>query len=99
MPTSRNRSVVITPGGLRALIATPMSKIEHGVLWTIAGYLPGTGSPLSQSELAEQLGASTAHVNKVVKRLTSAGFLLRGERTGLSFHFRLNPAFLYILEE
>lgn len=97
MASETNHSVVVTSAGLKALNAKPMSKTEHSALWELVISLPPSGAVVSQAEIAARIFASTAHVNKAIKVLCQHGFLLRGQKEGVSYHYRLNPAYLRLL--
>lgn len=94
MVSETNHGVIVTSAGLKALNDKPMSKAEHSALWELAVSLPPSGAVVSRSDIASRIFASTAHVNKAIKTLCRHGFLLRGQKEGVSYHYRLNPAYL-----
>ncbi len=75
----------------------PLSKIEHGVLWHLAAALPPAGDVIAQAQLATDLAANPAYVGRAMQRLCKIGLLQRGVRVHLSYHYKLNPAYLRIL--
>lgn len=91
------RLIVITELGLRSLQRSPLSKVEGAVLWHLAEHLPVTGSVVSKTALGADLSIRNAHVTRTMKRLCEIGFLLRGPKLGVSYHYKLNPAFFRIL--
>ena len=46
---------------------------------------------ISQKGIAEELNLKTSNVSAAIKQLTQKGILLRGEKLGRSFSYRLNP--------
>ena len=97
MARVQDRNVVLTAGGLEALVRNPLSKIEHGLLWKLASTLPPAGDIIAQTRLAEELAATPRHINRAMQRLCVAGIVMRGVRAGLSYHYKLNPAYFRIL--
>jgi biotin operon repressor len=94
MVSKTDHSVVVTSAGLKALNAKPMSKTEHSALWELPASLPPSGDVVSQSDIASRIFASAGHVNKAIKTLCRHGFRLRGQKEGVSYHYRPNPAYL-----
>lgn len=97
MADERNRNVVVTPGGLQALARNPLSKVEGMILWHLVMALPVSGDVVSQSQLAADLAIALRQVNRAMKRLCTQGFLMRGLKIGLSYHYKLNPTYLRII--
>lgn len=91
------RSIVITELGLRSLRRFPLSKVEGAVLWHLAGQLPFAGNVVSKTALGATLGIRTEQVTRTMKRLCDVGFLSRGPKIGVSYHYKINPAFFRIL--
>jgi RIO-like serine/threonine protein kinase len=91
------RNVVITSAGLRVLQTKPMTKADGLVLWHLVTKLPVTGEIVSKAALEQKLAITRAQVSNTIKRLCEIGFLIRGTRLGLSYHYKLNPAFFRIL--
>lgn len=91
------RTVVITYSGLEALQRRPLTKTESLVLWQLVSGLPPTGRIISLAELGRSLSITNGQTATATKQLCQTGFLLRGARIGLSYHYKLNPAFFRIL--
>ena len=75
----------------------PLSKVEGAILWHLVDRLPITGSAVSKTQLGAILSIRDAHVSRTMKRLCELGFLTRGPKIGVSYHYKLNPAFFRIL--
>lgn len=97
MANVQSRSVVVTPGGVQALVRHPLTKAEGIILWHLVGTLPVSGDVISQSQLASSLAIDISNIQRAMKRLCTEGFLMRGGKVGLSYHYKLNPAFLRII--
>jgi hypothetical protein len=97
MANRQDRSVVMTAGGLQALRKGPLDKVEGIVLWHLVATLPAFGDVISQAQLASDLAITVVHINNVMKRLCSQGFVMRGAKVGRSYHYKLNPAFFIII--
>ncbi|WP_296753865.1 winged helix DNA-binding protein [Thiobacillus sp.] len=91
------RTIVVTELGLHSLQRSPLSKVEGVILWHLAERLPITGSAVSKTQLGAALSIRDAHVSRTMKRLCELGFLTRGPKIGMSYHYKLNPAFFRIL--
>ena len=91
------RALLLTDLALNALIETPFSRSEHLLLWSLAASLPRGGDTLTLSTLATQLSLSSVHVSNSMGKLIRAGYLIRGAKTGTSYHYKLNPAFFQTL--
>lgn len=91
------RSIVITELGLRSLRRFPLSKVEGAILWHLADELPLAGNVVSKTALGSTLGIRTEQVTRTMKRLCEVGFLSRGPKIGVSYHYKLNSAFFRIL--
>lgn len=88
------KSIVLTPLALKAITKNALSTTEYRVLWHLAITLPVTGDIITKSELAEALSVSQVYVNAVMGKLCHLGFLTRGPKSGRSYHYKLNQAFL-----
>jgi hypothetical protein len=97
MPRDPDHTIVITSAGLRALHQSRMSKVEHTALWELVVSLPTAGALVSQADVAIRISSSYTHVHKAIKKLCLLGFLLRGEKEGVSYRYQINPAFLRVL--
>lgn len=91
------RTVIIAELGLSALQRNPLSKVDGTVLWHLVDTLPPTGAIISKVDLETMLSISHVQINNTLKRLCEIGFLLRGEKIGVSYHYKLNPTFLKVL--
>lgn len=91
------RSLIITEAGLIALQRAPLSKVEGAVLWRLVEQLPPTGDVVSKAQLEIALSVTQVHLNRTVKRLCEVGILMRGPKIGVSYHYKINPAFFRIL--
>lgn len=97
MLDSQQRTIVLTDTGLKTLVQKPLSKVEGQILWFLAYMLPVLGEVVSKSALAAKLAVTDIHLNRAMKRLCQLGFLMQGPKVGLSYHYKLNPAFFRIL--
>jgi len=97
MAGENNRNVVVTPSGLQTLARNPLSKVEGMILWHLVMTLQVSGDVVSQSQLATNLAIALRQVNRAMKLLCTQGFLMRGAKVGLSYHYKLNPAYLRII--
>lgn len=88
------KSILLTPLALKTITKCALSTTEYRVLWHLTTTLPVTGDIISKSELAETLSVSQVYVNAVMAKLCQLGFLTRGPKSGRSYHYKLNPAFL-----
>lgn len=91
------RTIAVTGRGLESLSQNPLSKVEGLILWHLISSLPPTGGVVSKAQLEVKLAVSDTHINRGMKRLCEIGHLIRGPKVGLSFHYKLNPAFFRIL--
>jgi DNA-binding MarR family transcriptional regulator len=92
-----SRNVVITCAGLRALQDQAMTRVANQVLWYLVNELPPNGEVVSKAGLEEKLSVTRAQLSNTIKYLCQAGFLMRGARCGLSYHYKPNPVFFRIL--
>lgn len=97
MAKVQDRNIVLTAAGLKVLAQTPLSKVEGVVLWHLVASLPVTGDIVSKAELNTLLSLSEPQVNRAMKRLCELGLLMRGPKVGVSYHYKLNPAFIRVL--
>lgn len=97
MVKGQDRNVVLTSGGLKALSQNPLSKVEGIVLWHLVVSLPVAGDVVSKAALDPLLSVTQHQINRAMKRLCELGFLTRGPKIGVSYHYKLNPAFFRIL--
>lgn len=76
------------------LLALPKLKPqEHCVLWRLVLTLPTIGEIISHAELGRELSITPPDITRVMKRLRELGLLCRGAKVGVSYHYKLNPAF------
>jgi DNA-binding MarR family transcriptional regulator len=92
-----NNSVILTDTAIRAFLNKPLSKAESIALWWLVANLPPAGDVMSLASLAETLKVPRARMSQTVKRLCEIGFLVRGVKLGISYHYKLNPVFVRIL--
>lgn len=97
MTPRKERSFIVTDSGLRSLLRYRMTKVETTVLWHLVASLPPGGDTVSKAVLAEQLSITRVQATLTVKRLCELGFLMRGPRLGLSYHYKVNPALFRFL--
>lgn len=90
-----DRTIVLTASGIAAFRHHPLSRLENLVLWYFIETIPPAGDVISHKGLEEKLSAT--HLGVVMKRLAEIGFIIRGVRVGISYHYKLNPAFFRII--
>lgn len=95
MNVKRERNIVLTAQCLRSLVE--LEKRESIVLWHLAQTLPVIGEVVSNANLERELLIGNSDIAKVMKRLRELGFLMRGAKVGVSYHYKLNPAFFRII--
>lgn len=91
------RTIVLTEMALRSLQQSPLSKAEGAILWHLVDSLPVTGDAVSKSQFEHSLSVGPAQANRVMKRLCELGFLMRGQKIGVSYHYKLNPSFIKVI--
>lgn len=74
-----------------------MEKQESTVLWHLALTLPIVGEVVSNAGLGRELLIDVASITRILKRLRELGFLMRGAKVGVSYHYKFNPAFFRII--
>lgn len=89
------RTVVLTEMAIKTLQEHALSKVENATFWSLAGTLPPTGEIVSHADLEKKVAAT--NLGPIMKRLCELGFLMRGPKVGVSYHYKLNPAFFRIL--
>lgn len=95
MNSKQERNVVLTTLCLRALAG--LEKQESTVLWHLALTLPIVGEVVSNAGLGRELLIDVASITRILKRLRELGFLMRGAKVGVSYHYKFNPAFFRII--
>lgn len=95
MNVKQERNIVLTTSCLRALAG--LEKQESSVLWHLVLTLPIVGEVVSNADLGRELLIDVASISRILKRLRELGFLMRGAKVGVSYHYKLNPAFFRIL--
>ena len=93
----RHNSVILTDTAIRALLNKPLSKAESIALWWFVANLPAAGDVISLAKLAETLKVPRARLSQTTKKLCEIGFIVRGTKITLSYHYKLNPVFIRIL--
>lgn len=91
------RSILLTELALRSLRQSPLSKVEGVILWHLVDSLPVVGEVISKAEFESTLSVAPAQANRAMKRLCELGFLMRGQKIGVSYHYKLNPTFFRII--
>lgn len=94
---SNERTVLITGAGLRALEQNPFTRAETILLWHLAKHLPVTGDAVSHVAIGKATAIGNIKVGKAMRLFCEAGFLIKGPRIGINYHYKLNPLFLRIL--
>ncbi len=97
MSANRERTVVLTANALRVLKNTLLKQPESLALWYLVSALPPMGSVVSNVDLGKELTIKANHISTAMKRLCELGYLMRGPKVGLSYHYKLNPSFFRIL--
>lgn len=95
--TTKERAILITASGLSALSKTPLTKAETIILWRLAMTLPAAGAAVSHVALGKEVAVNNIRVGATLKRFCEMGFLIRGPRLGLNYHYKLNPLFFRII--
>lgn len=90
-------TVILTEAAMRALNEKPLSKVEGMVLWHLVATLPVAGAVVSNADLGEILAITRTRMSQTMKLLCEIGFLLRGSKIGVSYHYKLNPSFIKVL--
>lgn len=91
----QERNIVLTTSCLQAL--SRLEKQESAVLWHLALMLPIVGEVVSNAGLGRELSIDISDITRVMKHLRELGFLMRGAKIGVSYHYKLNPAFFRII--
>ena len=97
MGSKQDRNLVLTTVCLRTLRVTTLKRQESLALWHLASMLPVTGEVISNAGLGQELSIDVADITRAMKRLRELGFLMRGPKVGVSYHYKLNPAFFRII--
>lgn len=97
MGNNIERSVVLTATCVRALRTIQLSQRETLTLWHLVAIMPPAGNVISNAELGRELEIDRAHITRAMQRLRELGFLMRGAKVGISYHYKLNPAFFRII--
>jgi len=95
--SNQNRNLVLTTTCLRTLRTASLERSESLVLWHLTSKLPITGEVLSNVELGRELSIDVANISRAMKHLCALGFLMRGPKVGVSYHYKLNPAYFRII--
>lgn len=95
---SKTRAIVVTNAAIAALARPPgLHAAPSLMLWHFARELPIGGAHVNMSALASELGISTVHASKSIRTLLEAGFIVRGPKDGMHYHYSLNPAYFHLL--
>ena len=95
---SEQRSVILTAPALAKLRRRLLSSHEQLVLWYLVQTLPPGGAVLVISDIASEVGLPPPHFNVALRELCKAGFVLRGDKVARSWHYRLNPGSIRLLQ-
>jgi DNA-binding MarR family transcriptional regulator len=91
------KTLLIFPMGLDALMSAPLAKSESVVLWWLAKNMPPAGAVLTQAMIAAGCGTTPFAVARTLKILIQAGYIRRLSKLGTSYHYRLNTTwFAYV---
>jgi len=90
-------TLILTDSAVRAFVANPLSKAESLVLWELLSTIPVSGEVVSNAELSERLKVTRQRISPIMQHLCEIGFLIRGEKFGVSYHYKLNPSFIRVL--
>lgn len=93
----QERTIFITHAGLLALSKHPLTKAETIILWHLIMILPAAGTAVSHVDLAKEVAVNNIKVGSTLKRFCEIGFLVRGPRLGLNYHYKLNSLFFRII--
>ncbi|MDA8172205.1 MAG: hypothetical protein M0Z48_10325 [Nitrospiraceae bacterium] len=91
------RTILITAAGLKALRKSSLTKVENIVFWYLIESIPLAGNLISHVDLGEKVSVNNVRIGRIMKRFCEIGFLIRGVKMGLNYHYKLNPAFFRIL--
>lgn len=97
MSEKKDRNLVLTTICLRVLRTTSLTATESRILWHLASTLSVAGEIVSISLIGKEVLIDAANVNRVIKHLCELGFLMRGPKLGVSYHYKLNPAYFKII--
>lgn len=92
-----NGVFLITDVAVKSFLEKPLSKAEGIALWWLVANLPAAGKVLSLAELGELLKVPRSRISLTIRKLCETGFLIRGSKVGLSYHYKLNPSFIRVL--
>lgn len=91
------KTLVLTESVLSELQKGALSKVEAQVLWHLVTILPPGGQAVNHGDIVKSLSISAKWAQQSMSKLAESGFLIRGPKIGLSYHYKLNPAFFRIL--
>lgn len=87
------RDIIMTARATNILRTKLLKQSEYEILWNLMATLPATGDVVSHADIGRAIDTAPAHVSTAIKRLCEIGFLLRGKKTGTSYHYKLNSEF------
>jgi len=90
-------TLLLTDTGVHAFTKNPLSKAESMILWHLVSNLPPAGAIVENAELSKALKITRTRVSQTMKHLCEIGFLIRGTKLGVSYHYKLNPLFIRVL--
>lgn len=85
---------MITESGVDNLSRHLLSKVESLVLWHLVKTMPIDGAVISKADMERELKTSRVQLTNVMKKFCETGFLIRGPRMGLSYHYKINPLYI-----
>jgi len=88
---------ILTDSAIKTLMEKPLSKAEGATLWWLVAKMPPAGEVISLAEVAETLKVPKSRMTLTIKHLCEIGFLVRGPKSGLSYHFKINPVFIRVI--
>jgi len=90
-------SVFLTDAAVNAFLKAPLSKAESMVLWWVISTLPPAGMVVSNKKLGETLKITRTRISQSMKRLCELGFIVRGPLMSGAYHYKVNPAFIRVV--
>ena len=92
-----SKTLVLTEAGLNELQKGALSKIEAQILWHLVSSLPPAGQVVNHGDIVKSLSISARWAQQSMHQLTESGFLIRGPKIGVFYHYKLNPVFFRII--
>ena len=86
--------LLLTPQCVRILAQGNLSVAQQKILWAVAERLHDKVEVLSLTEVAQNVRLARETVVNGMRALLRVGLIVRGARVGLSYQYKLNPAYL-----